>query len=184
MRGSFFLLAVAVGGMIVGAGIERVRARAVDESPPLAVACPADARDDAGEQRAAERVASGIVAVPAGELTGGPASPGVPPACGGLIPAPGVPATPRRNRQQRATSAQLDAMVALLREHDGAAADVGEDAVADQGVETDAASGEIRTSHARAVLQGMREGFAAAMVPAPDRGSPGSATSDDRRTSR
>lgn len=75
-------------------------------------------------------------------------------------------------------------MVALLREHDGAVFDAPDDEPDDQEVAPAAAVGEIQTKHARAVLQGMAEGFAAAMAPTANHDAPGSGTNDDGRTTR
>jgi hypothetical protein len=185
MRRSFVVLAAAAGGMVVGAGLVRVQERPVGASASTATSCPADAGDVvAGRTLATRELAPRLDALSAESFVDRSAPPGVPPAVGSSIHAPGLRTSPRQNRQQRATSAQLDAMVAHLRDDDGALSEAGEEAVADQEGDPASTAGEIQVNHARAVLQGMREGFTAATAPASDHGAARSGTNDDGRTTR
>lgn len=185
MRRSFVVLAAALGGMALGAGLVRVQERPVGANAPAETSCQAEVGDvAAGRTLARGEIAPRTDALSAESFVDRSAPTGVPPAVGGSIHAPGLRTSPRQNRQQRATSAQLDAMVARLRDGDGALSEADEEVVADQGGDPTATAGEIQVSRARAVLQGMREGFTAAMAPTSDPDAVDGGTNDDGRTTR
>jgi len=185
MRVLVTILMATIFGLIIGIGIERVRERPMIARAPADTARSTSANGAIGANRhlpdeTAPSMRSDAGSV--GSFAGPPALPGVPPVVSGSVRASGPRTAPRQTRQQRATSAQIDAMVAHLRGYDGAFGDVDDGAVATDAIEATSSIPEIRLANARAVLNGMLEGFSAGMAPVSDQDAANEGSNDGRKT--